>query len=220
MESKWIFNKNLNSNLLKVFLAYSNGYFPMGKSKNSNEIQWVKPNNRGIIPIGKLYCSKSLKKFIRKNEYNISFNKNFKDVIFNCANRKTTWINSTIYELFLELHNQGFAHSVEVKKKETLVGGLYGLSLGSIFFAESMFSIMPNTSKLALIAMMAKINYGGYKVFDTQFPSEHLSSLGGLSISEDEFKKKLSYSFDTSAEFDRIPKLKNWDDFLEYGTNK
>ena len=219
MVSKKIFNKNLNSNLLKVFLAYSNGYFPMGRNKNNKEIQWVKPYSRGIIPIGKLYCSKSLKKFIKKNDYDISFNKNFKDVIFNCANRKTTWINSTIYELFLDLHDQGFAHSVEVKKKEDLVGGLYGLSLGSIFFAESMFSIMPNTSKLALIAMMAKINYGGYKVFDTQFPSEHLSSLGGLSISENEFKKKLSYTFDTSAEFDRIPKLKNWEEFLEYGTN-
>ena len=89
----------------------------MGKSKNSNEIQWVKPHNRGIIPIGKLYCSKSLKKLIKKNEYKISFNKNFKDVMFNCANRKTTWINSTICELFLDLHYQGFAHSVEVKKK-------------------------------------------------------------------------------------------------------
>ena len=191
----------------------------MGKSKNSNEIQWVKPHNRGIIPIGKLYCSKSLKKLIKQNEYKISFNKNFKDVIFNCANRKTTWINSTICELFLDLHYQGFAHSVEVKKKETLVGGLYGLSLGSVFFAESMFSITPNTSKLALIAMMAKINYGGYKVFDTQFPSEHLSSLGGLSISENEFKKKLSYTFDTTAEFDRMPKLKNWEEFLRYGAS-
>ena len=139
--------------------------------------------------------------------HKISFNKNFKDVILNCANRKTTWINSTIYELFLDLHYQGFAHSVEVKQKEILVGGLYGLSLGS-FFAESMFSITSNTSKLALIAMMAKINYGGYKVFDTQFPSEHLASLGGLSISENEFKKKLSYTFDTTAKFDRMPKLK------------
>ena len=191
----------------------------MGKNKNSTEIQWVKPNNRGIIPIGKLYCSKSLKKLIKKNEYKISFNKNFKDVIFNCANRKTTWINSTICELFLNLHYQGFAHSVEVKKKEILVGGLYGLSLGSVFFAESMFSITPNTSKLALIAMMAKINYGGYKVFDTQFPSEHLSSLGGLSISENEFKKKLSYTSDTTAKFDRMPKLKNWEEFLRYGTD-
>ena len=108
---------------------------------------------------------------------------------------------------------------LEVKKKETLVGGLYGLSLGSIFFAESMLSITPNTSKLALIAMMAKINYGGYKVFDTQFPSEHLSSLGGLSISENEFKKKLSYTFDTTAEIDRTPKLKNWEEFLRYGAS-
>ena len=216
---KKVFKKNLNSNLLKVFLAYSNGYFPMGKNKKDIKIQWVKPNNRGIIPIGKLHCSKSLKKFIKKNEYNISFDQNFKDVISNCANRKTTWINSTIYELFLDLHRQGFAHSVEVKKKETLVGGLYGLSLGSIFFAESMFSITPNASKLALIAMMAKINYGGYKVFDTQFPSQHLSSLGGLSISEENFNKKLYYTFDTSAEFNRLPKLENWKQFLEYGTN-
>ena len=140
-------------------------------------------------------------------------------MIFNCANRKTTWINSTICELFLDLHYQGFAHSVEVKKKEILVGGLYGLSLGSVFFAESMFSIKPNTSKLALIAMMAKINYGGYKVFDTQFPSEHLLSLGGLSINEDEFEKKLRFTCDSSAEFDRIPELKNWEEFLEYGTD-
>ncbi len=214
-----LFNKNLKSNLLKVFIAYSNGYFPMGRNKNNTEIQWVKPINRGIIPIGKLHCSKSLKKFIKKNCFDISFNQNFKDVLFNCANRKNTWINSTISELFLDLHEQGFAHSVEVKKKEVLVGGLYGLSLGSIFFAESMFSIIPNTSKLALIAMMAKINYGGYKVFDTQFPSKHLSSLGGLSISEENFDKKLSYTFDESAEFNRFPKLKNWEQFLKYGTD-
>ncbi len=216
---KNLFNTNLSSNLLKVIIAYSNGYFPMGETKNNPEIQWVIPNERGIIPIGKLYCSKSLKKIIKKNDFSISFNNNFKDVIFNCANRKTTWINTTIYELFLELHKIGFAHSVEVKKNQNLVGGLYGLSLGSIFFAESMFSIVPNTSKLALIAIMAKINYGGYKVFDTQFPSKHLTSLGGLAISKDEFKKKLDYTFDTTANFNRSPQLENWEDFLKFGTN-
>ena len=82
-----------------------------------------------------------------------------------------------------------------------------------------MFSIVPNTSKLALIAIMAKINYGGYKVFDTQFPSKHLTSLGGLAISKDEFKKKLNYTFDTSANFNRSPQLENWEDFLKYGIN-
>ena len=199
-------------------MAYSNGYFPMGRAKNNPEIEWVIPNNRGIIPIGKIHCSKSLKKIVKKNEFSISFNKNFKEVIKNCANRKTTWINSTIYDLFINLHQMGFAQSVEVCRNKVLVGGLYGLTLGSVFFGESMFSIFPNSSKLALIAMMAKINYGGYKVFDTQFPSKHLNSLGGRSISKEAFKHKLHYTNDNSADFNRFPKLKNWEEFLKYGT--
>ena len=192
----------------------------MGKDKNNPEIEWIIPKNRGIIPIGKVYCSKSLKKIVRKNEFSISFNKNFNEVINNCANRKTTWINSTIYDLFINLHQMGFAHSVEVSRNKVLVGGLYGLSLGSVFFAESMFSIFPNSSKLALIAMMGKINYGGFKVFDTQFPSKHLSTLGGTSITKEEFEQKLQYTKDTSADFYRFPNLKNWEEFLYYGTEK
>ena len=192
----------------------------MGKDKNNPEIEWIIPKNRGIIPIGKVYCSKSLKKIVRKNEFSISFNKNFNEVINNCANRKTTWINSTIYDLFINLHQKGFAHSVEVSRNKVLVGGLYGLSLGSVFFAESMFSIFPNSSKLALIAMMGKINYGGFKVFDTQFPSKHLSTLGGTSITKEEFEQKLQYTNDTSADFNRFPNLKNWEEFLYYGTDK
>ncbi len=190
----------------------------MGISKDNPKIEWIIPRNRGVIPVGKIYCSKSLKRIIYKNEFDISFNQNFKEVINNCANRNTTWINSTIYDLFIELHKMGFAHSVEVNKNKILVGGLYGLSLGSVFFAESMFSITPNSSKLALIAMMAKINYGGFKLFDTQFPSKHLSSMGGISISKEDFDKKLRYTEDNSAEFNRFPKLKNWEDFLKYGT--
>ena len=192
----------------------------MGKDKNNPEIEWIIPKNRGIIPIGKVYCSKSLKKIVRNNEFSISFNKNFNEVINNCANRKTTWINSTIYDLFNNLHQMGFAHSVEVSRNKVLVGGLYGLSLGSVFFAESMFSIFPNSSKLALIAMMGKVNYGGFKVFDTQFPSKHLSTLGGISITKEEFEEKLQYTNDTSADFDRFPYLKNWEEFLYYGTVK
>ena len=189
----------------------------MGRDKYNPEIEWVIPNNRGIIPIGGIYCSKSLKKIVKKNEFSISFNKNFSEVINNCANRKTTWINSTIYELFITLHQMGFAHSVEVSRNKVLVGGLYGITLGSVFFAESMFSIFPNSSKLALIAMMAKINYGGFKVFDTQFPSKHLYTLGGTSISREEFKQKLLYTNDNSSDFNRFPELKKWEEFLKYG---
>ena len=189
----------------------------MGKDKYNPEIEWVIPNDRGIIPIGGVYCSKSLKKIVKKNEFSISFNKKFSEVINNCANRKTTWINSTIYELFITLHQMGLAHSVEVSRNSVLVGGLYGLTLGSIFFAESMFSNFQNSSKLALIAMMAKINYGGFKVFDTQFPSKHLGTLGGISISKEEFEQKLHYTKDNSADFNRLPKLKYWEEFLKYG---
>ena len=190
----------------------------MGKVKNKPEIEWVLPNERGIIPVGKVHCSKSLKKIIKKNKFSISFNKNFNEVIKNCANRKKTWINSTIYDLFITLHQMGFAHSVEVSRNKDLVGGLYGLTLGSVFFAESMFSFFPNSSKLALIAIMAKINYGGFKVFDTQFPSKHLNTLGGATISKEEFEQKLHYTNDNSADFNRLPKLKNWEEFLKYGT--
>ena len=190
----------------------------MGKVKNKPEIEWVLPNERGIIPVGKVHCSKSLKKIIKKNKFSISFNKNFNEVIKNCANRKETWINSTIYDLFVTLHQMGFAHSVEVSSNKDLVGGLYGLTLGSVFFAESMFSFFPNSSKLALIAIMAKINYGGFKVFDTQFPSKHLNTLGGATISKEEFEQKLYYTNDNSADFNRLPKLNNCDEFLKYGT--
>ena len=208
--------ENIN-NIINIFRAYTNGYFPMGINKNSPEIEWVIPGTRGIIPIGKLHCSKSLRKIIKKNIFEISFNSNFEEVIENCSNREQTWINSTIINLFNDLHILGYAHSVEVKKNKRLVGGLYGLSLGNIFFAESMFSIIPNTSKLALIAMMAKLNYGGFKIFDTQFPSKHLSSMGGIAISQSEFKKNINYLFDTNANFDRLPYLCNWEQFIKYG---
>ena len=108
----------------------------MGKVKNNPEIEWVIPNDRGIIPVGKVHCSKSLKKIIKNNKFSISFNKNFNEVVKNCANRKKTWINSTIYELFITLHQMGFAHSVEVSRNKDLVGGLYGLTLGSVFFGQ------------------------------------------------------------------------------------
>ena len=189
----------------------------MGKVKNKPEVEWVLPNDRGIIPVGKVHCSKSLKKIIKKNKFSISFNKNFNEVIKNCANREKTWINS-LFMIYSLPSSNGFCSPVEVSRNKDLVGGLYGLTLGRVFFGESMFSFFPNSSKLALIAIMAKINYGGFKVFDTQFPSKHLNTLGGATISKEEFEQKLHYTNDNSADFNRLPKLKNWDEFLRYGT--
>ena len=189
----------------------------MGKNKKSFAIEWVVPKKRGLIPIGKIHCSRSLMKIIKKSEFTVSFNTAFYDVITNCANRKITWINKTILDQYINLHAMGLAHSVEIKKDKRLVGGLYGVTLGSVFFAESMFSKISNTSKLALIAMMAKINYAGFQLFDTQFPSKHLESLGGITVEKKAFEKMLYLALNKAPDFNRSPKLLTWDEFLKFG---
>ncbi len=188
----------------------------MGENCTSLRIKFVQPNQRGLIPIGKIHCSKSLRKILRKDDFSVSFNQCFTDVVMNCANRKDTWINQTILDQYVILHYKGLAHSVEIWQKERLVGGLYGLALGSAFFAESMFSLISNASKLALIAIMAKVNYGGFTIFDTQFPSKHLESLGGITVTKREFEEMLFLALSNKAEFNRSPVLLNWDQFMQY----
>ena len=201
----------------QIILAYSQGFFPMGKSKTSSEIEWVTPIERGLIPVGRIHCSKSLRKEIKKNNFSVSFDTSFAEVIANCANREETWINHTIFDQYLILHSNGLAHSVEIRKDNALVGGLYGLALGAVFFAESMFSKISNTSKLAMIAMMARIHYGGFKIFDTQFPSSHLTALGGIAVNQMIFLKMLSSAINEPSNFNQSPELSTWEEFLTYG---
>ena len=200
----------------RIILGYSNGKFPMGESKTGSILEWVVPLERGLIPIGGIHCSKSLRKEIKKAEYSVSFDTNFDEVVNNCADRKVTWINKTIFEQYQILHSKGLAHSVEIKKNGELVGGLYGLALGAVFFAESMFSKTSNTSKLAMVAMMARVNYGGFKIFDTQFPSLHLKSLGGIKVEKKNFDKMLKLALIKQANFNRSPKLTTWYQFLKF----
>ena len=200
----------------RIILGYRSGKFPMGESKTGSTIEWVVPLERGLIPVGGIHCSKSLQKEIKKGDFSVSFNTNFDEVVRNCANREVTWINKTIFEQFQILHSKGLAHSVEIKKNDELVGGLYGLALGAVFFAESMFSKISNTSKLAMVAMMARVNYGGFLIFDTQFPSPHLKSLGGIKVEKKNFEKMLKLAIIKQANFNRSPKLTTWDQFLRF----
>ncbi len=203
-----------------IILGYKNGKFPMGESKTGSIIEWVVPLERGLIPVGGIHCSKSLRKEIKKTEFSVSFDKNFDEVVTNCADREVTWINKTIFEQYQILYSKGLAHSVEIKKNGELVGGLYGLALGAVFFAESMFSKTSNTSKLAMIAMMARVNYGGFKIFDTQFPSAHLKSMGGITVEKKNFEKMLKLAMIKQANFNRSPNLTTWDQFLEFACDK
>ena len=126
----------------RIIISYQNGAFPMGEEKTGSTIEWVVPQKRGLIPIGAVHCSKSLRKEIKKAKISVSFDTKFAEVVYSCASRKVTWINKTIFDQYQILHSKGLAHSVEIEQNGVLVGGLYGLALGAVFFAELIVSFI------------------------------------------------------------------------------
>lgn len=167
--------------------AYSIGLFPMAESADDPEIFWVSPELRGILPLDqRFHVSGSLAKFIRKQPFDIRFDHDFPAVMRACAEetpeRPSTWINETIFRLYCALHRMGHAHSVEAYEDGALVGGLYGVSLGSAFFGESMFSRRTNASKVCLVALVERLRARGFTLLDTQFTTDHLKTFGAVDI--------------------------------------
>ena len=181
--------------------GYSIGIFPMSDSRDDPEIFWVDPQKRGILPIAKFHISKSLAKRMRKTELYVSVNRDFSGVVDGCADREDTWINVEIRGLYLALHSEGHAHSLEVWDKDELVGGVYGVSLGAAFFGESMFSRRTNASKMALACLTEMLDRGGYTLFDTQFITDHLASLGGFEIDRGKYHQLLDAEQGKPAKF-------------------
>ena len=180
--------------------AYSIGLFPMAESSDDPEIFWVEPEMRGILPLDGFHISKSLAKTVRKRPFDIRFDTAFERVITYCAepaeDRPSTWINTTIRKLYTELHRMGHAHSAEAWEDEELVGGLYGVSLGSAFFGESMFSRRTNASKICLVHLVERLRAKGFTLLDTQFTTEHLKTFGAIDIPKDEYLKLLKKAVD------------------------
>jgi len=171
--------------------AYKVGVFPMAEDAQSDALFWVDPPLRGILPLDDFHTSRSLKKRINTVSYEASFNQCFSRVMAGCAARDVTWINGPITSLFTELHNQGLAHSIEIWRGSQLVGGVYGLALGGAFFGESMFSIARDGSKIALFALTNRLKQAGFTLFDTQFLTPHLETLGGIEISRARYHQLL-----------------------------
>lgn len=171
--------------------AYSIGMFPMSESADDPELFWVEPEIRGIIPLDEFHVSASLAKAIRKRPFDIRFNTAFDAVVDKCAeaapNRPSTWINQTIRDLYGALHRLGHAHSVEAWEGDELVGGLYGVSLGSAFFGESMFSRRTNASKICLVYLVERLRERGFTLLDTQFTTEHLKTFGAVDIPKEAY---------------------------------
>ena len=175
--------------------AYSIGMFPMAESADDPELFWVEPEIRGIIPLDTFHVSKSLAKAMRKKPFDIRVNTAFADVMKGCAaeaaDRPSTWINQTIHDLYNALHRYGHAHSVEAFEGGELVGGLYGVSLGSAFFGESMFSRRTNASKICLVHLVERLRQRGFTLLDTQFTTEHLMTFGAIDVPRDEYARLL-----------------------------
>jgi leucyl/phenylalanyl-tRNA--protein transferase len=175
--------------------AYAVGLFPMADNRTAQSVFWVEPERRAILPLNGFHLSRSLRKVIRSDRFEVTADTAFDRVIALCAesaqDRPTTWINHDIEEAFRRLHRSGLAHSVEVwfgqGEERQLVGGLYGLALGRAFFGESMFSRMTDASKVAMAWLVARLLVGGFTLLDCQFMTEHLASLGAIEISSEDY---------------------------------
>ncbi|MEM9576604.1 MAG: leucyl/phenylalanyl-tRNA--protein transferase [Pseudomonadota bacterium] len=185
--------------------GYATGIFPMAEHRDDPEIFWVDPLKRGVLPLRGFHLSRSLRRAMRRTTHRISINTAFEAVVDGCADRAETWINTEIRDLYIALHDRQQAHSLEVWDGQSLVGGVYGVTLGAVFFGESMFSRRTNASKMALACLVDRLLDGGFKLFDTQFLTDHLASLGAIEISRAAYQNALQEATVRPASFQNPP---------------
>lgn len=180
--------------------AYGMGVFPMSENRDDPDIFWVDPIRRGIFPLDTFHISRSLAKRIRRGGYTVSLNADFEGVLDGCADRDETWINAQIRALYMALYERGEAHSLEVWDRDKLIGGVYGVTLGGAFFGESMFSRKTDASKIALAYLIEHLRRCGFTLFDTQFVTDHLISLGAIEIPRADYHKMLTWALRHDAD--------------------
>jgi leucyl/phenylalanyl-tRNA--protein transferase len=189
--------------------CYRRGVFPMAETAESDKLFIVDPAERGVIPLERFHVPRRLARTVRRNPFRITHDAAFEAVMALCAapapDRPVTWINADIHRLYTTLHRRGFAHSIECWRDDVLAGGLYGVSLGAAFFGESMFSRATDASKVALVALVARLRVGGYRLLDAQFQTDHLAQFGTETVRRAAFRKRLSAALETTGDFSRMP---------------
>lgn len=185
--------------------GYSIGIFPMAEHRDDPEIFWVDPRRRGVMPLDRFHLSRSLAKAMRRSPFRVSVDEDFAGVVEGCADRADTWINAEIFSLYNALHQRHHAHSIEIWEDQTLVGGVYGVTLGGAFFGESMFSRRTNASKMALAVLVDRLRRAGFVLFDAQFLTDHLASLGAQEITRAAYHTRLDHAKEVKARFDAPP---------------
>ena len=172
--------------------AYASGIFTMAEGRASRDVYWVDPQIRGILPLDGFHVSRSLAKRLKKGDYRVKLSTDLDAVLDGCADRDETWINDTIRELTAALFQAGHAHTLEVWRDTRLIGGVYGITLGGAFFGESMFSRETDSSKIALAWLVDHLRRPGFTLFDTQFITPHLASLGAMEIPRAQYRARLA----------------------------
>ncbi|MFN4058914.1 MAG: leucyl/phenylalanyl-tRNA--protein transferase [Roseinatronobacter sp.] len=198
--------------------AYRQGVFPMAEAQNDPRLYWFDPQARGILPLDGFHISRSLARRIRSRQFRISFDTAFAHVVDGCADRPSTWINSEIRRLFIELYAMGQAHSLEVWDGPDLVGGVYGVRVGGCFCGESMFSRRTDASKVALAYLVTHLRACGFTLFDTQYLTDHLASLGGIEIPRRDYRARLRTALQITPRDPRTTALPIPDQVLQLRT--
>lgn len=189
--------------------AYAIGLFPMAEARDDDELFWVDPDHRGVLPLDRFHLSRRLHRTVRSDRFEVRCDSAFTEVVRACAapspERPDSWINEQIVSLYSDVHAMGFAHSVEAWQEGKLVGGLYGVSLGGAFFGESMFSRTRDASKVALVHLAARLRLGGYVLLDTQFLTDHLTQFGTEEIPRNAYQEQLADAIPRQGVFVAAP---------------
>ena len=187
--------------------CYARGVFPMADARDDDRIFLIDPEKRGVIPLEAFHVPRRLARTVRADPFEIRIDSAFRQVVLECAapkpGRTETWINGVIEDLYGQLFDIGHAHRVECWREGELVGGLYGVSLGSAFFGESMFSRRTDASKVALVHLVARLKADGFVLLDAQFITDHLATLGAVEIPRAEYHRRLARALEVDARFQR-----------------
>ena len=185
--------------------AYAAGIFPMAEDAQDPSLFWVEPRERGIIPLDRFHVSKRLARTVRSDHFQVRVDRDYDAVIAGCAapgaDREKTWISGRIRDLYGELFDAGYCHTVEVYREGRLVGGLYGVRLKGAFFGESMFHTERDASKVALVHLVARLRRGGFSLLDTQFVTSHLAQFGAIEVPRQRYKQMLRAAMDHDADW-------------------
>jgi leucyl/phenylalanyl-tRNA--protein transferase len=203
-----------------LLACYARGVFPMGETREDPRVFLVEPEQRGVIPLDGFHIPTRLRRTVRREPFEIRVDTAFAAVLDACAasapGREDSWINAPIRRLYVELHGRGHAHSLECWRDESLVGGLYGVTLGGAFFGESMFSRATDASKVALVHLVARLRRGGWSLLDAQFLTDHLTQFGAVETPQADYLERLAPAIRQSPDLASLRRSLSGTDAVTY----